>query len=118
MLLEPTTNNPKQLDMFKDSPRLIETPKRLTIGAHKLPKPQHPKRTGKYMHYSRYSKSEQKRIVEYFLVNQDNGVKVVELAKYYFISLPTFYNWLKDWRDGRYIEDSIYNTTIAFRRSR
>ena len=68
--------------------------------------------------YVKYSKSEQKRIVEYFLVNQNNGVKVVELAKYYFISLPTFYNWLKDWRDGRYIEDSIYNTTIAFRRSK
>ena len=118
MLLAPTTNNPRQLDMFKDSPRLNETPKRLTIGADKLPKPQPPKRTGKYMHYSKYSKSEQKRIVEYFLVNQNNGVKVGELAKYYFISLPTFYNWLKDWRDGRYIEDSIYNTTIAFRRAK
>ena len=34
MLLEPTTN-PKQLDIFKDSPRLNETPKKLTIGADK-----------------------------------------------------------------------------------
>ena len=118
MLLETKTNTLKQLDIFNDTTVATATPKRLTIGADKLPKPQPPKRTGKYMHYSKYSKSEQKRIVEYFLVNQNNGVKVVELAKYYFISMPTFYNWLKDWRDGWYIEDSIYNTTIAFRRAK
>ena len=47
MLLESNTNTLKQLDIFKDTTVATATPKRLTIGADKLPKPQPPKRTGK-----------------------------------------------------------------------
>lgn len=63
---------------------------------------------------SKYSKAEQKRIVEHGLYHKINWTA---LAKHFNVSMPTMYAWKRDYLMGMYADEVIYNHTIAFRRS-
>lgn len=63
---------------------------------------------------SQYSKAEQKRIIEHMLVHK---IRPTKLAEHFNVSLPTVYNWKRDYLVGMYADEVIYNNTIAFRRS-
>lgn len=63
---------------------------------------------------SQYSKSEQKRIIEHMLVHK---LRADAVAKHFNVSMPTVYNWKRDYLIGMYADEVIYNQTIAFRRS-
>ncbi|MAV98301.1 MAG: hypothetical protein CML81_00650 [Rhodobiaceae bacterium] len=65
-------------------------------------------------HLSKYSKAEQKRIIEHALVHK---IRFADLAKHFNVSLATVYNWRSDYMVGMYADEVIYNQTISFRRS-
>lgn len=63
---------------------------------------------------SQYSKAEQKRVIEHMLVHR---LRAEDVANHFNVSMPTVYNWKRDYLVGMYADEVIYNHTIAFRRS-